>query len=407
VTGIGTVNPLGPNVSDTLEGLLAGRSGIAPIRQMDPSKFRVHFGGEVKNFRAEEHLDPRQASRLDRFAQFALVSAIQAVEDCGIDFGKEDGFRCGTMIGSGIGGMNEFEAQYSRFRDTGPRQISPFVIPRMIANSASGIVSIQFGLRGPNTAVATACSSAAHSMGDAYHAIKWDLADVMVTGGSESAITEMGLGGFCALRALSMRNEEPERASRPFDRERDGFVLAEGSGILVFEELERAKARGAKIYAEILGVGNTADAYHITAPHEDGLGAARAMSDSIRHARLNPEQIDYVNAHGTSTQMGDVAETKAMKTVFGTHAHKMMVSSTKSMIGHLLGASGGVELIATILMIRDGVVHPTINLENPDPQCDLDYVPKQARPAKVRYALSNSFGFGGHNCALTIGAFAE
>ncbi len=406
LTGLGTVNPLSHNVSDYWQGLLAGRSGIGPIRQFDTSAYKVHFGGEVKDFVPEKYIEPKLARRLDRFVHFALVAAKEAVRDSGLDFSKEDPFRCGVIIGSGIGGLSEFEEQHDRYREGGPGRISPFVIPKMIANSASGTISIEFGLAGPNTTVATACASAAHSIADALRAIQYDQADIMLTGGSEAGITPMGLGGFCAARALSQRNDDPQRASRPFDKDRDGFVLSEGAGIVVLEELEHARKRGATIYAELLGSGNTADAHHITAPHPDGLGAARAMELALRDAHLNIDDIGYINAHGTSTELGDIAETKAIKRVFGEHAKKLAVSSTKSMIGHLLGASGGVELIATVLSLKHGVLHPTINYQTPDPECDLDYVPNQAREVRVRYALSNSFGFGGHNCSLAAGSFS-
>ena len=403
VTGLGTVNPLGHNVKDYWQGLLAGRSGVAPITSMDTSAFKVHFGGEVKNWSTEGLIEHKLSRRLDRYAQFAMVAATQAIKDSGIDFSQGDPFRSGVMIGSGIGGIAELEEQHTRYMRGGPSRIGPFVVPKMIANSASGNVSIHFGLMGPCTAVATACATSNHAIGDAYHTIKWNLADMMVTGGAEAAFTNLGLGGFISMRALSERNEAPEKASRPFDRDRDGFVLAEGSGVILLEEYEHARKRGAKIYAEILGCGNTADAFHITAPHEHGLGAAKAMELALQYGELNPDDIDYVNAHGTSTPLGDVAETRAIKKVFGSSASKLAVSSTKSMLGHLLGASGGVEIIATILMMQHGVIHPTINLENPDPECDLDYVPNQAREQRIRRAISNSFGFGGHNCTLAVG----
>jgi 3-oxoacyl-[acyl-carrier-protein] synthase II len=404
ITGMGTVNSLSSDLGGYWHGLLAGRSGVGLIEQFDTSAFKVHIGGEVKDFKPEEFLDSKAARRLDRFAQFAMAASIKAVKDSGIDLGRGDPYRAGTIIGSGIGGLNEFEEQHSRYLKDGPSRISPFVIPKMIANAAAGNVSIHFGLCGPNTAISTACASAAHALGDALRAIQHDQADVMLAGGSEAAITPMGLGGFVSARALSHRNDNPQAASRPFDRDRDGFILSEGAGIVVLEELEHARKRGAKIYAELLGVGSTADAYHITAPPEDGRGAARAMEYALRDARVNPGEIDYVNAHGTSTELGDAAETRALKQVFGEHARRLAISSTKSMIGHLLGASGGVELIATALTIKHGVIHPTINLDNPDPACDLDYVPKRAREKRVRRAISNSFGFGGHNCCLVVGA---
>jgi 3-oxoacyl-[acyl-carrier-protein] synthase II len=403
ITGLGTVNSLSSEVKAFWQGLCTGRSGIGLIEQFDTTAFKVKFGGEVKNFHPEPVVDARAARRLDRFAQFALVAAASAVADSGLDFSREDPFRCGTIIGSGIGGLNEFEEQHTRYLQGGPGKISPFVIPKMIANAAAGNISIHFGLAGPNTAVSTACASAAHAIGDAMRAIQWDAADVMITGGSEAGITPMGLGGFIAARALSQRNDNPQGASRPFDRDRDGFILSEGAGILAIEELEHARRRGAPIYAELLGVGSTADAHHITAPHPEGRGAVRAMQMALRDARLNPEDVQYVNAHGTSTELGDVAETKALKKVFGEHARRLAISSTKSMIGHLLGASGGVELIATVMTLKSGVIHPTINLQTPDPECDLDYVPNSAREGRVRRAISNSFGFGGHNCCVVVG----
>ncbi len=403
ITGLGTVNSLCNDVPGFWRGLLAGKSGVGSIEQFDTSAFKVHFGGEVKDFHPETVMDSKTARRLDRFAQFALVASLSAVKDSGLEFGKEDPYRCGVIIGSGIGGLNEFEEQHARYVHHGPPKISPFVIPKMIANAAAGNVSIQFGLCGPNTAVATACASAANATGDALRAIQWGYADVMITGGSESTITPMGVGGFTAAHALSKRNDNPQAASRPFDKDRDGFVLSEGAGLVILEELEHAKKRGAHIYAELLGCGSTADAHHITAPHPCGAGAAAAMKLALKDAKLNPEDIQYVNAHGTSTPLGDEAETKAMKDVFGPHAYKLAISSTKSMLGHLLGASGGVELIATVLSIQHGVVHPTINYDTPDPACDLDYVPNTAREMRVRRAISNSFGFGGHNCTLVVG----
>ena len=404
ITGLGTVNSLSNDISTFWDYLCAGRSGVSLIEQFDTTAFKVHFGGEVKNFVPESHLEGKVAKRLDRFSQFALVAAISAVKDAGIDFSHGDPFRYGVIIGSGIGGLNEFEEQYTRHTQQGPDRISPFVIPKMIANSAAGNVSIHFNLMGHNTVISTACASAAHALGDALHSIRGGFADAIVAGGSEAAITPMGLGGFIAARAVSHRNNDPSTASRPFDKDRDGFVLSEGAGIVVLEEYEHARKRGANIYAEILGCGNTADAYHITAPHPEGVGASKAVQFALADAKLNPDQIDYVNAHGTSTQLGDEAETKALKIVFKDHAKKIAVSSTKSMIGHTLGASGGIELIACALSIKHGIVHPTINLNTPDPKCDLDYVPNSARQMKVRYVVSNSFGFGGHNCCLALGA---
>ena len=404
ITGLGTVSPLGSDSKSYWEGLLAGHSGITLIEQLDTSAFKVRFGGEVK-WDPDKHFDSKTARRMDRFAQFAMVAALEAVKDSGLDFAKEDPFRSGVIIGSGIGGLNEYEDQHEKFlKGGGPRGISPFVIPKMMPNAAAGNVSIHYSLCGPSTAVSTACASAANAVSDALRCIQRDEAEVMITGGSEAAITNMGLGGFISARALSQRNDNPQAASRPFDKDRDGFVLSEGAGVVVIEEYEHAKSRGAPIYCELLGAGYTSDGYNITAPHPDGIGAARAMVHALKDARLNTTDIQYINAHGTSTELGDAAETKAIKSVFRDHAKKLAISSTKSMVGHLLGASGGVELVATALMIKHGIIHPTINLDNPDPDCDLDYTPKVARPLRIRAAISNSFGFGGHNACLVVGA---
>jgi 3-oxoacyl-[acyl-carrier-protein] synthase II len=403
ITGMGTINCGGSNVKDYWNGLCAGRNGIGPLDVFDTSAFKVHFGGQVRNFEPEARIEPKLSRRLDRFAQFAMWAALEAVDDSGIDFSKEDLFRCGAIIGSGIGGFNEFEEQHRRLMAGGPGRISPFLIPKLMSNAAPGNISIHYGLCGPNTAVATACASAANAVCDAFHTIERGDADVMITGGTEACITGMGLGGFIAARALSTRNDDPEHASRPFDKDRDGFVLSEGAGLVVLEELEHARRRGAPIYAELLGCGSTADAHNITAPHPEGMGASRAMRLALKDSGLSPEDVQYINAHGTSTELGDAAETLAIKQVFGAHAKRLAVSSTKSMIGHLLGASGGVELIATILCVKHGVVHPTVNYCTPDPACDLDYVPNTAREMRVRCALSNSFGFGGHNCCLAVG----
>ncbi len=406
MTGIGTVNPLGLSVPEYWQGLLAGQSGIAPITLVDCSTFKVKFGGEVKNFKTDPVLDTKEARRLDRVSQFAVVAADQAVRDSGIDFSKMDPFRVGVILGTGIGGLSEFEDGFSTLNTRGASRVSPFTIVKMIANTSAGSISIRWGLRGPNTTVSTACSSAAHAMADAMAAIQSGRADAMVTGGTEAAITPMGVVGFIACRALSERNESPSTASRPWDKDRDGFVLSEGAGLVILEEYEHAKARGANIYCEIVGCGNTADAYHITAPHEDGIGAAEAMRQAVKQAGWNFTDVEYINAHGTSTPLGDVAETKAIKHVFGDHAYKLMISSTKSLIGHLLGASGGVEAIACALSLKHGVLHPTINLTNQDREggCDLDYIPNTAREVRVKHLLSNSFGFGGHNCSLALAA---
>jgi 3-oxoacyl-[acyl-carrier-protein] synthase II len=404
ITGLGTVNAISSDIPAFWSALCAGRNGVGPIELFDVTAFKVKFGGEVKRFDPVAYMDKRTARHLDRFAQFGLAAALNAAKDSGLDFSREDVTRCGVIVGSGIGGLSEFEEQHTKLMQEGPSRLSPFMIPKMIANAAAGTISIELGLQGPNTAVSTACASAGHAIGDAMRAIQYDHADIMVAGGAEAGLTPMGLGGFIAARALSLRNDSPATASRPFDADRDGFVLSEGAGIVVLEELEHARRRRATIYAELLGIGNSADAHHITAPHPCGKGAVQAMRAALRDASLNPEDIQYINAHGTSTPLGDESETLAIKEVFGPHASRVAISSTKSMLGHLLGASGGVELIATVLMIKHRVVHPTINYHTPDPKCDLDYVPNHAREMIVRKAISNSFGFGGHNCCLVVGA---
>jgi 3-oxoacyl-[acyl-carrier-protein] synthase II len=403
ITGLGVVTSLGCEVETLWRRILAGESGVGPLTQFDTTAFKVHFGGEVPDWAPEILLGSKEAKRLDRFSQFAMVAAKSAVVNSGLDFSKEDSFRCGVVLGSGIGGLNEIEEQHSRLVRSGPDRVSPFTIPKLMVNAASGHVSIEYGLRGVNYAVATACASAANAIGDAFKAIQYDDADVMVTGGTEAAITPMGLSGFTNMKALSRRNEEPQKASRPFDSGRDGFVMGEGAGLLVLEEYEHARARGAKIHAELLGYGASADAGHITQPDPEGTGAAKAMSGALKDGRLNATDIDYINAHGTSTPLGDKAETVAMKTVLGDHAYKLSISSTKSHLGHLLGASGGVELVLSVLAFRDQLAPPTINLDQPDPDCDLDYTPHEPRQRKIRYAMSNSFGFGGHNASLILG----
>jgi 3-oxoacyl-[acyl-carrier-protein] synthase II len=404
VTGLGVVSSLSNRVEDLWQRVLAGESGIYKILQFDTTGHKVHFAGEVQDWTTGDYMSPKEAKRIDRFTQFAMVAGIDAVRDSGIDFSKDDPFRAGVILGSGIGGLHEIEAQVGRLLEKGPDKVSAFTIPKLMLNAASGQMSIEFGLRGPNYAVATACASATNAMGDALKAIQYDDADVMITGGSEAAITPMGVSGFANMRALSERNDEPQRASRPFDRERDGFVLAEGAGMLVFEELEHARNRGAKIYAEVIGYGASADAGHITQPDEAGIGAARAMERAIVDAKIDPADLGYINAHGTSTHLGDQAETAAIKQVFKEHARDVSISSTKSQMGHSLGASGGIELLLTVLAIRDGVIPPTINLENPDPLCDLDYTPRQARQRRLKAAMSNSFGFGGHNASIVVTA---
>jgi 3-oxoacyl-[acyl-carrier-protein] synthase II len=409
VTGMGAVTALGSQVENLWTRICEGHSGIRPLQRFDASGYRVRFGGEVleSDWSMVGYIDAREEKRLDRFTQFALVSGIDAVKDSGIDFAREDSFRCGVMIGSGIGGLRELEVQHARLLEKGPDKVSVFTIPKLIANAASGQVSIQYGLRGPNAAVVTACASATNAIGDAFRTIQYGDAEVMITGGSEAAVTPLGLSGFAAMRALSERNDSPTEASRPFDNERDGFVLSEGAGVVVLEELEHAKARGANIYAEVLGYGMSADGGHITQPDKEGRGAAHAMTLALNNARLDRTDIGYINAHGTSTPLGDQAETTAIKSVFKEHAYKVSVSSTKSQLGHLLGASGGVELIFSVLALRDGVIPPTINYHTPDPLCDLDYTPNQARQRKLTAAMSNSFGFGGHNGSLIVGTLRD
>ena len=405
ITGLGAVTGLGTTAQALWSGLVEGRSGVAPLDLFDTTAFKVHFGGQVRDWDGPARFGVKEARHLDRFAQFALAAAQEAVDDSGIGFEAYPPERSGVMIGSGIGGLNEFETQHSICIERGPSRISPFTIPKLMVNAGSGHVSIRWGLQGPCSAIATACASAANAIGDAFRYIQSGLADVMITGGSEAAITHMGLGGFAALRALSTRNDDPPRASRPFDRDRDGFVLSEGAGVLILEEESIARARGARIYAELLGYGMSADGSHITAPDEQGRGAARAMQLCLSDAKLDPSDVDYINAHGTSTELGDLAETKAMKTVFGPHAKGLQISSTKSQLGHLLGASGGVELVACAKAIETNVLPPTINLENPGEGCDLDYIPNVARESRVDHVMSNSFGFGGHNASLLIGRY--
>jgi 3-oxoacyl-[acyl-carrier-protein] synthase II len=403
VTGIGAVTSLSNEVGELWKRLLAGESGVRTITAFDPADYKVRFGGQIYDWAPEAYIDAREQKRVDRFTQFALVAGIDAVNDSGIDFSKEDSYLCGAIIGSGIGGLNEIEEQERRLILKGPDRVSAFTIPKLMLNAASGHLSIRFGLRGPNYAVATACASATNAMGDAYKAIQYGDADVMLTGGAEAALTPIGLSGFSNMKALSERNDNPAAASRPFDADRDGFVLSEGAGVLVFEELEHAQKRGAKIYGEVVGYGSSADAGHITQPDEQGTGAARAMSSALKDAKLEPEAIDYINAHGTSTPLGDKAETTAMKRVFNGHAHSLNVSSTKSQLGHLLGASGGVEMIVSLLALRDQVCPPTINLDNPDPACDLNYTPNTPQERSIQYVMSNSFGFGGHNASIIAG----
>lgn len=405
ITGIGAVTPLGDGLDLYWDGLVSSKSGVRTIQRFDASAFDTRFGGECLDFDPEKYIDKKQAKRLDRFAQFGLASSMQAAKDSGIEFDKVDPQRVGVIIGSGIGGLRELEEQHVRLLEKGPSKVSAFTIPKLMLNAAAGNVSIQFGAQGPSTSVATACASATNAMADALAVLRLNEADIMFTGGTEAALTPLGLSAFCAMHALSTRNDEPHRASRPFDKDRDGFVMGEGAGILIFEELEHAKKRGAKIYCEVLGTGTTADAGHITQPGEDGAGAARAMAKSLEASGLRPEQIQYINAHGTSTPLGDIAETRAIKRVFGDFAKKIPISSTKSATGHLLGASGGIELVATVLAMQAGIAPPTINIDNQDPECDLDYIPLKAREIQIDYAMSNSFGFGGHNACIVVGRY--
>ncbi|MBM3998483.1 MAG: beta-ketoacyl-ACP synthase II [Planctomycetes bacterium] len=406
ITGLGVVTSLSCKVGDLWRRLLAGESGIHPIRVVDTEHFRVKFGGDVYDWDPADYIDRKEIKRLDRFTQFALVAGVDAVQDCGIDFSKEESFRCGVILGSGVGGIAEIEAQTARLLQKGPDRVSALTIPKLMLNAAGGNISIRYGLRGPNYTVATACASATNAIGDAFKSIQHGDSDVMITGGTEAAITPMGLSGFQNMKALSERNEAPERASRPFDRDRDGFVLSEGAGLLVFEELEHAKARNARIYCEVLGFGASGDAGHITQPDEHGYGAARAMANALSDGSLRPDQVDYINAHGTSTPLGDAAETAAIKNVFGEHAYRVSISSTKSQLGHSLGASGGIELVISVNALVENTAPPTINLENADPRCDLDYTPNTPRERPIRVAMSNSFGFGGHNASVVIGRYA-
>jgi 3-oxoacyl-[acyl-carrier-protein] synthase II len=403
---LGCITSLSESVDGLFTALCEGTSGVTTIESFDAGAFAVHFGGEIKHFDVTKYIDKREAKRMDRFSEFAVAAAIQAVQDSGLDLTKEDPYRIGSIVGTGIGGIKEIEEQHVRLIEKGPSKVSPFCVPRLMSNAASGNIAIQFGLRGPSFSVSSACASGNHTIGEAFWNVASGRSDMVVTGGSEAALTPIGLGSFCAARSLSTRNDNPPIASRPFDRDRDGFVLAEGAGILILEEYERAKKRGARIYAELLGYGATDDGYHITAPLPTGEGAAMAMKLAVADAKINPEDVDYINAHGTSTELNDIAESMAIKTVFGEYAYKIPISSTKSCLGHMLGATAAVELIAAIKTINKGIIPPTINLDNQDERCDLkmDYVPWTAREAKVDIALSNSFGFGGHNACIVVGS---
>jgi len=404
VTGLGTVCPVGNSVKEAWTNIQAGKSGITRITRFDASPFASQIAGEVKNFDVGQVLSPKEARRVDVFIHYGIAAAVEAIRDAGLEANPKDAERIGLNIGSGIGGLPLIEQTHRAMIEGGARKISPFFIPGAIINMISGNLSIMYGFKGPCLAMVTACTTANHCLGDSARLIEYGDADVMVAGGSEAALCSLGIGGFSAARALSTRNDDPATASRPWDKDRDGFVLGEGAGVLVLEELEHARARGARIYCELAGYGVSADAHHITAPCEDGEGAARGMRNAMRNAGINPDQVDYINAHGTSTPLGDVAETIAVKRCFGEHAKRLAVSSTKSATGHLLGAAGGVEAIFSVLAIRDQVAPPTINLFNQDPQCDLDYVPNTARPMKIKVAMSNSFGFGGTNGTLIFRA---
>lgn len=404
ITGLGIVSALGSKLDECWRRLVAAESGIRPLTLFNTSDLKVTFGGEVSGFDPTGYIEHKDLNRVDRFAQYALVAAADAVRDSGMDF-SGDTRRYGVVLGSGIGGLETCEEQVVKLNTKGPSRVSPMTIPRLMLNAGGGNIAIMHGLRGPNYSIATACASATNAMGNAFGHVRTGLCDLVITGGAEAAITRIGMSAFSNMRALSTRNDEPHRASRPFDKDRDGFVFADGAGLLVFEELEHARKRGARIYCEVVGFGTTCDAGHITQPDEHGTGAGGAMQGALEDAQVSPEKVDYINAHGTSTPLGDIAETKAIKAVFGPAARKVSISSTKSQVGHSLGASGGIELVVTVMAIQDNLIPPTINLDNPDPECDLDYTPNQARERVVNYAMSNSFGFGGHNASILVKRF--
>ncbi len=407
ITGLGAITPIGNNVKDFWSGLLEGKNGAALITKFDTEKFATKFACEVKDFNVEDYIDKKEARRMDPYTQFAIASSTMAMEDANFDMDKIDTERFGVIFGSGIGGMDTFETQTENYLKGGPRRISPFFIPMMISDIAAGQISIRFGLKGPNYATTSACATSTHAIADAFFMIQRGSADLMVSGGAEASITPMSIGGFNSARAISTWNDRPTEASRPFDKDRTGFVMGEGSATLILEELEHAKKRGAKIYAEIIGAGLTGDAYHVTAPAPEGEGAFRSMREALRDGGIKPEAVDYINAHGTSTKLNDLNETKAIKKLFGEHAYKLAISSTKSMTGHLLGATGALESIACILTIKNSIVPPTINLDEPDPECDLNYTPKVAVEKNIEYALTNTFGFGGHNSTLLFKKYSE
>ncbi|MEW5992892.1 MAG: beta-ketoacyl-ACP synthase II [Candidatus Zixiibacteriota bacterium] len=404
VTGIGVMSPLGNSFEELWQNLLAGKSGVGPVTRFDVTDYPTRIAAEVKDFDASVYIDKKEARRMDLAEQYAVAASELALQDSGLDIPAVDPDRCGVVIGSGIGGISTFEKQHSLLMESGPNRVSPFFIPMMIIDMCAGLVSMRYGFRGPNYATVSACASSAHAVSDAFRIIQRGEADIMIAGGAESTITPTALAGFCQAKALSTRNDEPERASRPFDKERDGFVMGEGAAILILESYDHARARKTRIYGEIVGSGMTGDAYHITAPHPEGYGARRAMEMCLKDAGLTPDRIDHINTHGTATGLGDIAETKAIKNVLGERAHQIPCNSTKSMIGHLLGAAGAIELAVALKSIEQQMVHPTINLDYPDPECDLDYVADGKRSCTIRYALSNSFGFGGHNVSLAVGA---
>jgi len=407
VTGLGLISPVGTGKEKFWQALLEGRSGIKRIEAFDPSDFDSQIAGEVRDFDVEKFLSRKEARRMDRFSQFAVCASMMAIEDAGLDVTRVDRNLIGVILGSGIGGIKTFEDQHKVLLEKGPSKVSPFFIPMMIVNMGAANVAIQLGLRGPNSCVSTACEASTHALGEALRIIQLGEADWMIAVGAEASITPISLAGFCAMKALSVRNDEPERASRPFDRDRDGFVMAEGAAALLLEAEEVARKRGARIYAELKGYASTCDAYHITAPDPEGSGAARAMLLALQDAGIGPEEVDYINAHGTSTPLNDRMETLAIKRAFGEHAYSLKISSIKSMVGHLLGAAGAIEAAATVLAVYHGIIPPTINLENPDPECDLDYTPQKSVECSIRNALSNSFGFGGHNGTLVFGRYGE
>ena len=407
VTGMGTVSPLGNDLATTWDAMVAGRSGVGPITRFDASGYKTRIAAELKGFDPRDHFSAKEVRRLDRFIQYALVAAREAVRDAGLVLDDGQGERAAVIIGSGVGGIGTITEQTRLLERRGPNRVSPFLIPMILVDTAAGMVAIEFGITGPNMAVISACATGCNSVGEAFEMIRRGVVDVAVCGGTEAGIVPIAVAGFSVMGAISQRNDEPERASRPFDRDRDGFVLGEGAALLILEEMERAQARGAVMHAELVGYGSTCDAFHIAAPKQDGAGAAACMQQALASAGLAPEEIDYINAHGTSTRLNDVIETRAIKTVFGAHASRLMVSSTKSMTGHLLGAAGGLEAVVCVKALESGIVPPTINLDEPDPECDLDYVPHEAREVGITTAMSNSFGFGGHNATLIFRRIEE